>query len=389
VYYDTAYGNWPVAVDRLVALGVAHVRDGVYGNPAMQWRDWNEAYYRAVELAAARGIRFDVGMGRPGSETGTLDELLDVVEGRLRNAVEALEAPNEFDYFVGGPTWTTRLSAYVRSLYRKVKARPSLRRLPVVGPSLVGARAPEQLGDHRSWLDLGNIHPYTGGASPTPDALSAEIDRMRPVSGSKPVWATEAGFHNALNATSGQPPVSEAAGAVYVLRTFLENFKGGIARTYAYELADEKPEPALRDPEHHFGLLRSDFSPKPAFTALKNLLTIVGTDTRAPSLRPLRVTFSATVPDLRRLVLRKADGSYLVALWRLASVWDRDRRRPLAVDPLPVTVDLPDAARVTRADPIASADERAVRRTGTRVVLDLAGSPIVLHVTPKEGPRER
>src|SRR5262245_11688370 len=121
VYYDTSYANWSTAVDRLVALGVTHVRDGVYGNPAARWRDWNEAYYRAVELAATRGIRFDVGMGRPGSETGTLDELLDVVQGRLRNAVDALEGPNEFDYFVGGPTWPTRLSAYVRNIYRKAK----------------------------------------------------------------------------------------------------------------------------------------------------------------------------------------------------------------------------------------------------------------------------
>jgi hypothetical protein len=57
---------------------------------------------------------------------------------------------------------------------------------------------------------------------------------------------------------------------VYLLRTFLEHFKGGIARTYAYELLDEKPDRGLRDPEQHFGPLRQDFTPKPAFTALRN-----------------------------------------------------------------------------------------------------------------------
>ena len=92
-------------MQRLRQLGVRHVRDGVYANPAPQWRDWNERSYRAVELAARAGMRFDFGMGRPGSGTGTLDQLLDVVGGRLRGATDALEAPNEFDHFVGGRRW--------------------------------------------------------------------------------------------------------------------------------------------------------------------------------------------------------------------------------------------------------------------------------------------
>ena len=47
----------------------------------------------------------------------------------------------------------------------------------------------------------------------------------------------------------------------------IEHFRAGIPRTYAYELIDEKPDAALTDPEQHFGLLRNDFSEKPAFTA--------------------------------------------------------------------------------------------------------------------------
>ena len=108
VYYDTAYGNWPRVVDRLDELGVRHVREGVYANP--EWRDWNERYYRAVELAAAHGIRFNFGLNPPGSNTGTLDQLLAVVAGRLRNAAEALEAPNEVDKYVGGQRWPVMLA---------------------------------------------------------------------------------------------------------------------------------------------------------------------------------------------------------------------------------------------------------------------------------------
>ena len=203
-----------------------------------------------------------------------------------------------------------------------------------------------------------------------------------PISGGKPVWATEAGFHNALRARSGQPPVSEATGAVYMLRTFLEHFRSGIARTYAYELVDEKPEPALRDPEQHFGLLRHDMTRKPAFNALRNLLTLVGRDDRAPSLRPIRLDISSPGVHVRRLVLRKADGTYLVALWRLRSSWDRDRRRPLRVPTRPVTVAVPGAARVAIADPVASAHSRPLRLRHGRVRVGLDGRPLVLSIAP-------
>ena len=287
VYYDTAYGDWSKVVARLRELGVTHVRDGLYANESPEWKDWTERYYRAVDLAAFNGIRFDFGVGQPGARIGTLDQLLNVAAGRLRHAVEAFEAPNEFDKYVGGRRWPERLADYSRKLYRKVNAHPTLRSVPVVGPSFATVGGPGRLGNQRAWMDVGNVHPYTGGRSPDPFHLRTELVRASAVSGNKPVWATEAGFHNALRARSGQPPVSESAAAVYHLRTFLEHYRNGIERTYAYELVDEKPEPGLRDPEQHFGLLRHDMSRKPAFTALKNLLTAVGSgDGRVPAPSP-------------------------------------------------------------------------------------------------------
>ena len=379
VYYSTAYGDWPRVVDRLQELGVRHLRDGVYGNPAPQWRSWNDRYYRAVELASSRGMRFLFGMGRPGSETGSLDELADVV-ARYRQATDGLEAPNEFDHFVGGPGWTTALRDYQRRLYQRVKGDPRLRSLPVVGPSFKGADAARRVGDQRSMLDVGNIHPYTGGRSPSPAHLHTELARAAAVSARKPVWATEAGFHNALRATSGQPGVSEQAAAVYLVRTFLEHFRAGIARTYAYELLDETAEPAGRLPERHFGLLRSDFSPKPAFTALKNLLRAVGDDRTAGSLRPLGLTVTSAPRDLRRLVLRKRDGTYLVALWREASVWDTAARRPLRVAPRRIGVRMAGATRASVADPVAGAGARPLALRRGRTALTIGANPLLLQV---------
>jgi hypothetical protein len=381
VYYDTAYGQWSRVVERLDELGVRHVREGVYANPSPQWRDWNERYYDAVELAAAHGIRFTFGMNRPGAETGTIDQVLNVLSGRLRNAAEALESPNEVDKYVGGPRWPSMLESFDRALHRKVRARKSLRRLPLLGPSFGTTDGPLRVGNLSSILDVGNIHPYTGGLSPDPTHIKAELKRAHITARGKPVWATEAGFHNAMHAGRfDQAPVSESAAAIYLLRTFLEHFDDGIRRTFAYELLDEKADPRQRDAEQHFGLLRHDFSRKPAFIALRNLLRVVGHERGRVSLRPLRMQVLGRDGDLRRLVLRKPDGTYVVALWRLASVWDRDRRRPLHVSPRALRVRLPGARRVALADPVRSDREHGLRLRRGSVRLELGARPLLLHV---------
>jgi len=87
--------------------------------------------------------------------------------------------------------------------------------------------------------------------------------------------------------------------------------------------------------------------------------------------------------DLHHLVLRKADGTYLVALWRTASVWDIRRKRALRVAPRRVSVTLPNAKRVAAGDPVRSARlVRAPLRHG-RVGLMVAGRPLLLEVTPR------
>ena len=386
VYYDTAYGDWPRIVARLQELGVRNIRDGIYANPTQQWHDWNERYYGAVQSAASRGMRFTFVVNPPGVGTGTLDQLLDVAGGRLRNAAEALEAPNEMDKYVGGARWPRALASYERQLHVKAKARPATRSLPILGPSFATLQGPSMVGNLRGLVDVGNIHPYTGGLSPNPEHIKSELKRARITAAGKPVWATEVGFHNAMHSHSvdNQAPVSERTAAIYLLRTFFEQFRAGIRRTFAYELIDEKPDPRGRDPEQHFGLLRNDYSRKPAFNALRNLLAVIGRDRRSGRPVPLRIQISRDDRDVRRLVLQKADGSYVVALWRLSSVWDIKRRKALNVASQRVTVRLPGAARVSLADPIQSAAEHRIPLRGRRIQLRLGASPVLLHVLPRK-----
>ena len=384
-FANTTYGDWPRLVGLLGRLGVLHLADGAYGNPAPSWAGFNQLFESRVQLAVAHGMRFAFEMGKPGYQGGSIAELVSVMSGPLRDAIEAVEDPNEFDSS-GVSDWAPALAAYDRQLYAAVKASPQLRSLPVIGPSLVGDGAPGVLGDQQSSLDFGAIHPYTGGLAPSPTYTESQLARIGVVSGAKPVWATELGYSNALAAPAGQQPVSEYAGAVYLLREFLGNYQAGIARTYAYELIDDAADPTDANIQDHYGLLRADYTPKPAFTALENLLALVGDQPPGP-LAGLAVSPTQGPGDLHQLVLQQSPGSYVVVLWRLASVWNVTARTAIDVGATPVTLNVPAAVTAGRADPLSGQQLTPLPLDHGQLHTTIAADPIIIHITthPRTG----
>lgn len=377
VYYDTAYGDWNRVVAELGRLGVRHVRDGIFGNPAPQWTAWNARYDGLIEEAAARGIRFDFVAGKPQNPTGTIAQLVGVAATRLRNATESLEGPNEYD--TGSPAgWPAALRDYQHGLFAAVQATPALDGVPVVGPSF-GADDEGDVGSLAGALDVGNVHPYTGGLSPTPEHVADELSQSAFVTGAEPVWATEAGFHDAMNATTGQAPVPEDVAAVYTLRTLLEHYDDGIARTYLYELIDEKPDPALRDPEQHFGLLRNDFSEKPAFVALRNLLALMGPSRPPDELTPLDLHLQGD--PVRTLLLERADGVHVLILWSEDSLWNISSRTRISPPERSARLVLPAGMRATAYLPAEGMHGKLLTREHGAVQLRVGPDPLVLLVS--------
>ena len=122
-------------------------------------------------------------------------------------------------------------------------------------------------------MDLGNIHLYTGGFVPgyRTDAVMRE---ERKVCGNRPMILSETGWHNANNSTATHYHTPEDVAGVYAPRLLLEYFIRRVPKIAIFELLDEWPDPGLTNHEAHFGMLRHDFSPKPAFVALANLAAI-------------------------------------------------------------------------------------------------------------------
>jgi hypothetical protein len=379
LFENASYGHFELVQARLRELGVRYIRDGLCASCPNQIPRLNRL--------AALGIRANIITADLRGGTAMMRENLAAIRTRLRTAVVSVEAPNEPDV-EGFADWIGRTRAFQQELYFAVKGDPALRHLPVLGPAVVHHANRPALGDLSAHLDRGNMHPYPGGGTPLHN-LEDERRRAVPISGSKPLVATEAGYHSDLATTSGHHPTSERASAIYMPRLALEGFRGGVERTYVYELADpwtESQRVAQGIPilQNSFGLLRADLSPKPSFLALRNLLRAADGGS-APVAAPggLRLGLEGGPADLRRLLLRSADGSFALVLWREISVWDRIARRDLFPAPARVEVVVGQPVAVAqRFDPVESDAERARWLDPERIPVELAGAPVVLRLTP-------
>jgi hypothetical protein len=378
-YDDTPYARWGDVIAWMRELGVAHMRSGI---SASDDAFWNARFYAQLTAVADAGVKLQLIVHDSCSPDHNIDRCLDAVRTRLpAGSVDALEWPDERDR--RGGSWAPILAAWGRLLYAKVKTDAALRHLHVIGPALVRSGSPAKLGDQSASLDRGNIHPYTGATSPAPGTVRDAISGHRAVFSTKPVVATEAGFNTALlDRKPDQPAADEATAAVYTLRTLLEHFAAGIERTFLYELVDQGADP--RRSEYGYGLLRSDFSPKPAFSAVKNLLRMVGR-TGPMAVTPLLYRVTGTTPDLRELVLQQDARSYLLILWRTASVWNRDTKQSLPVEPRSYGIDVPGLVAFARGNPLSGPALMPGTIDGGRIIQRVGAAPTLLRLAIRPG----
>jgi hypothetical protein len=362
-YLGTAYERTGDVLARLHELGIRHVRDGAPVAPG--------PLTDGLRLAAADGIRATV-ISDPAVDPKQLvrDSL-----ARAPNAIEAFEAPNELDNS-GEPDWPARLASYMPRLAAAVDEQAP--GMPLIGASFIDPSHRLLVPDDLPGMFNG--HPYAAGQPPE-SALQQALSERRASVPDRSVVFTEAGYHNALAATTDQPPASEQATAVYTPRILTTAFGAGVRRTFLYELVDLTPEPGLSDPVLHWGLLRHDFSPKPAFTAVKTLITAVRTSPgpRADGFFDWRLNRARDEP-VERLVLRRRDGSVAIALWRPVSVWDVDERKPVDPGRLQVELSFPDGAArdVDVWRPSVSAEPVLHRERAAKLRLELAGDLVVV-----------
>lgn len=363
-YSDTVYASeFETIEQRLRELGVHHIRENLVPNRPDQ--------YEALNDLAAAGIKSTLILGAPDDGSAGLNKLTSILASDLRGSVDAVEGPNEYD-LAAGAGWMGELAPYQQQLYTAIKSNPALSSLPVVGPSL--GNTDSDGSDISGSLDYGNIHSYPNGEEPEIN-VSRMLAMAGEMSGSKPVMATETGYHTAVNWGGDHKPVSEAVQATYMPRLFLDYFSRGIARTFSYELVDEFPDEARDVRESNFGLLRNDLSPKPAFTALRNLTSILADSDSPATPGSLDYTVGGDTDDLQQLLLQKSDGSFYLALWRDERIWDNQSRTPLTASSSNV--------QVSFRETLASAEEYQPNSSSQPLRSLDPSAPISLRVGPE------
>jgi hypothetical protein len=326
-YQNTVYDNFPLIQGLLTGLGVRHTRDGLIDT------NWQPYYQRHVAL------------GRLGIKCLFLtspklsDALITSWPGRVPGAFEGYEAPNEYDHS-GDPHWADTLTAFVRRLYSAVKSDSTTSKFPVVGPSLTQPASYAQLAGLERYFDLSNLHNYFGGHNPgTPGwgaggygSIAYNINISQTAWPAKPIWTTETGYTTDKDNPQGIPELVEGK---YAPRMILEQTLHGVGRTYIYELIDEGS--AIAGNDAAFGLARMDGSPKPAFTALKNMISMLADP--GPKVLPqnLQFTLAGASSNVHHLLMAKHDGSYYLAFWLEEQNYDLNNHVETPVNPEKLT----------------------------------------------------
>jgi hypothetical protein len=377
-YSDTPYAEFAKVDQALQELGVRYIRDGVgQGRPDV---------YSEYRTLAAQGIKLDMIVGDPLQRygIGSLQQQLNMIEANFPEAIATLEGPNEYDQ-QGDPNWVTDLRNYVRELWEEVNSRPALASRPIIGPTIVQDEARTEAGALSQWTDQGNMHPYPGGQMPDLTShAESEFSLAARNTASQPVEATETGYQNAVNEVkAGNRPVSEKASGIYTPRMYLDNFSRGIVRTYDYELVDTESDPSLTEQEAHFGLVKNNWAPKPAYTALQRLIKL--TEDPGPTFAPEPLSFS--IPNApaseRQVLLERRDGTYDLVVWNAVSVWNTQSLTEL--NPASPNVNVAFEQPIEKVEvfrPNESANAVSTAANVENLSLPLTPTVTVLHVIP-------
>ena len=168
--------------------------------------------------------------------------------------------------------------------------------------------------------------------------MAWQLDLLKINSPSLPFFSTETGYNNDLSLKGRAVP--ESVSAVYMPRLIINQWNSGAKRTYIYELVSSLNE--------DFGLVRSDFTPKPAFYAVSNLLKLLSDP--GPTFQPGTLSYGIKGGDtaLCHALFQKRDGSFYLAIWVEKSSYDIDNQAPTPVSPESIELQLPAGNQITQ-----------------------------------------
>ena len=374
-YANSQYDNIEAVLSALAYCRLHHVRDTAISAQAP-----NASHYARLAAAGIRSCLF-WGSGRPMADAIAQISALEAVHP---GAVEFLEGPNEIQprFAYAGLAGLAAGQRFMADMKAAAAADPHLRDKP-----LVSFTSFQPAG---SVADFANHHPYPKAGSQPGDLIRARRNQWVGSGGAmpgKPMVLTEFGYHTLV----GKPAipghwqgVDEDVQAILILNGIFDAATAGITRTYIYQLLDGAADmPGHVTQENHFGLFRPNGEPKPAATAIRNLMTLISDPVpgqhgfpMAPMTLPL-----ATNRAVNALPLQDAAGRNGVVLWQEAPIWDTASTARIPVSDAMVQFELPPQTRILA---VAIADNRPVpaSQAGRTASVPLNAGPVLVRTSP-------
>ena len=396
-YKDGAYADAGLVARDLRFLGVYQVREGIVDH----WGP-DTASLADYTLLARAGMKFDLvvshqpqaGPARPFLDTNLL--MLDALRGAMPGSIAAVEGPNEINNWpvtsYKGLAGAAAALASQHDLYAAVHAARGLRGVQVY--DLTGGPQQDTLAGR---ADVANQHPYSHNALPPARWIASGFAAAYAIPGLYPRVITEIGN---FTLPPGWPAgkawweagtflgVDEATQAKSILTTYFDAFAQGIRRTYVYELLDEKPDPGGAETFMHYGLFHADHAPKPAAAAIHALTAILTargpTPVNAAGKDRLDYALAAMPATANTVLLQRVDGVFVLVLWNEVPfwAWDAQTSHPVSTPPVPVTLTLPQGAKIVQVfDPLVAATPVASATDASSIPLGLVDHPILVAIT--------
>jgi hypothetical protein len=374
---DTFYSDFPRVQHALLDLGVRHVRDGLIDT------SWKPYYSRHNQLGRA-GIKATFVTSVNQSSALLLD-----YPRRMKDSFEAYESPNEYDQSHDAH-WVATLHSFLARLSNVVKSDPATSRFPVIGPSMARSESFVSIAGLCSF-DFANLHNYLAGRNPGTagwgadgyGSISWNLSNVGAACPGKPVITTETGYQtdNQTDMAITQS-IPEDVAARYVPRVFLEQWLHGIQRTYLYELIDlPSGRPAV---DSAFGLLRQDYSSKPAYAALRNLLHLLADPGPAFVGQELPFKLVGDLSDVHHLLLQKRNGVFYLVLWIEKPSYDVVSKKTIPVPVRSIAIESRGAVRMTkRSFDRAGGWETVVLETGVHHEVQVSDVVTVIEIAAR------
>jgi chitodextrinase len=320
-YKDYAFFN-SVYRPLLGELGIRYIRDGGAKDMATKCGDlWRDFGIKSIMVCDSRD-----GFTPSNAVNNYIIPHLDWLD--------AVEGPNEWDaggknIVYNGQTFPGSVRDYQNDLYNAIKnytnsSDPTLqarvRAVTVAAPSMAHPSNASKVGEILS--DIGNMHSYNGSMNLPNDQLDSKwVPAAHVLSPGQMIYATETGYCDAAGCKTccaNQGGVSQSTLCKYLPRHYMENFiHPWVAKDFLYNFQ-------VRSDNFFVPFLDSNGNPKPAFFAVKNMISILSDKGEPFTPGSLNYTITGDKTNMREVLTQKRDGIFYLVLWLNVNSWNYD-----------------------------------------------------------------